>query len=305
MTGKERVESLELKLLRSLISRMTLTIKEENYYQNLEKGYLGERYLDEWLEPLREKNWLILKDLLLEVNHTIFQIDTLLIGSEKIYFLEVKNYEGDFYIDSDKWYTTARTEIKNPMLQIKRSETLLRQLLQEFGYHSPIESNIIFVNPQFYLYQAPLNQPFIFPTQINRFVKKISEAKNTKLKDRQYKLAEYLVSVQLSDSPYKRLPQYNYVELQKGTPCASCSSINTHLLGKEVVCYECGNQEKVSKAILRSVEEYSMLFPDRRITTNAIYEWCKIVESKKTIRKVLLRNYELVRKGRSSFYLKV
>lgn len=299
----ERLVPLELKILRILKSRISLSMKEEAYYINLEKGYQGEQLFDKWIEPLSE-NWIILKDLLLEINNTVFQVDSLLIGCEKIYIFEVKNYEGDFYFDSDKWYTTGRNEIKNPLLQVKRSETLLRQLLQEISYQTSIESYIVFVNPEFYLYQAPLNQQFIFPTQINRFIKKLCTVKTAQLNEKEYKFAKHLLSLNLSDSPYKQQREYKYDQFQKGIICVSCASLNTNIILDSVVCNECGYSEQVTLAVVRCVDEYTILFPHRRITTNGIFEWCKIIGSKKTIRRVLSTHLQSRCKGRGTYYIK-
>ncbi|WP_084043135.1 nuclease-related domain-containing protein [Bacillus sp. J37] len=37
-------------------------------------------------------------------NNTLFQIDSLLIFLKTIYIYEVKNYQGNFYYDSDRLY---------------------------------------------------------------------------------------------------------------------------------------------------------------------------------------------------------
>jgi hypothetical protein len=104
---KHRYESLELKIMRSLNVRMKLETKEENYYLNLEKGYEGEQKFDKWTENFSD-NCLVLNDLLLEYNNTIFQIDSLIIPSNTIYLFEVKNYEGDFFIEADRWYSLSK-----------------------------------------------------------------------------------------------------------------------------------------------------------------------------------------------------
>jgi Nuclease-related domain len=124
MLFKPLYEPVELKLLRFLNSRMNLAAKEKQYFFNLEKGYEGERKLAALLEHL-SIDLIILNDLLLEHNNSIFQIDTLLISQNTIYLFEVKNYEGDFYIDAEIWYKKSGNEIKNPLLQLKRSESLL------------------------------------------------------------------------------------------------------------------------------------------------------------------------------------
>ncbi|MFC0414338.1 nuclease-related domain-containing protein [Cytobacillus solani] len=215
MVIKPRSESKELKLYRMLNMRMDLSVEEVQYYGSLEKGFEGEIQFDAWLESLPEsENRLILNDLLLECNHTTFQIDSLLLVDETLYVFEVKNYEGDFYIDENgRWLTLSKKEIKNPLLQLERSESLLRQLLQNHGIKTHIEPYVIFINPNFQLYQAPLGQPIIFPTQLKRFSKKLP-VKPANRKGIQ--IAEKLLSIHLKESPFKRLPKYTYEQLKKG-----------------------------------------------------------------------------------------
>ncbi|WP_249305752.1 nuclease-related domain-containing protein [Lederbergia citrea] len=104
MIIKPRFESVELKILKYLHSRMNLPVKEEQHSINLKKGFQGEQKFDVWLMSMTIDK-LILNDLLLESNNTVFQIDTLLICQDHLYNFEVKNYEGDFYIEDDRWYT--------------------------------------------------------------------------------------------------------------------------------------------------------------------------------------------------------
>lgn len=301
MIIKPRYESAELKLLRSLNTRMNLSIQDANYYCNCEKGFNGELLFDEWIKKLPD-DCFVLNDLLLESNNTVFQIDTLVISYDTIYLFEVKNYKGDFFIEADRWYTISRTEINNPLLQLKRSASLFRKLLQDLKFNSSIESYVIFVNPNFYLYQAPLNQPVIFPTQLNNFTKKI-DLKSSKLKDRHSKFVEQLLSIHLKESPYTRLPDYGYDQLRKGITCGICHSFIVESTERSLVCNECGYIEPLKNAVLRSIDEFKILFSDRKITTNAIHEWCKIIKSKKTIRKILLKNFKLMGHGRSSCYV--
>lgn len=202
MFTKPRSESLELKIFRILNSRMILSAKDANCYLNLEKGFQGEQQFDEWLKKHAD-HFLILNDLWLESNNTLFQIDSFAIAEETIYIFEVKNFQGDYYIEGDKWYSASKEEISNPLLQLKKSESLLRQLLKNFGFHFPIQSYLIFINPEFYLYQAPLNQSIIFPTQLYRFMKKLNTTP-AKLNNRHSKLGKYLSSTLLKEAPPSR-----------------------------------------------------------------------------------------------------
>ncbi|WP_066249086.1 nuclease-related domain-containing protein [Neobacillus drentensis] len=303
MIIKTRQERLEITILRSLNARMSLSDKEVTNYLILKKGFEGEQKSDAWLEGLSE-DWLIIHDLLLEYNNSKFQIDTLLISQNKIYPLDIKYFEGDYYVEGDKWYTCIKKEIKNPLHQLSRFEIMLRSLLDDLGYRYPLDSYLIFNNPEFHLYLTTVNTSIIFPTQLNRFLKKLNaNAKPGKLNKGHLKLAEQLVSLHLVEPPYPRLPSYGYGHLVKGILCPQCYSFFTDLLGGQLVCNNCGWKEEIESAVLRSVAELQLLFPDQKITTKVVHEWCRIIKSEKTIRRILGKNYKLSGHGKSANYV--
>ncbi|OIJ17136.1 hypothetical protein BKP37_00970 [Anaerobacillus alkalilacustris] len=301
MIIKTRNESNELLLFRQLNLRLNLLEKDKLYYSYLEKGYEGELAFDNIIDHLRE-NWLILNDLLLEINNTTFQVDKVLISPDKTYLFEVKNYEGDYYIEGDRWYLTPKTEIINPHVQLQRCESLFRRLLNKVGFNPSIEAYVIFINPEFHLYNAPCNLPIVYPAQLKRFIKQITTF-NLKLNDTHNKLADKLLSFHLKESPFTKVPKYNLNQCKKGMICPSClkmysnKSINGFLL-----CQFCGNKEGIEEAVLRSVDEYKILFPAQPITTTIMVDWCRVV-SKKYVQKVLNGNLQLKRHGRSSYYI--
>ncbi|PKR84591.1 nuclease [Heyndrickxia camelliae] len=300
MLIKPRYEPIELKLLRFLNMRMNLSPKEAGYLLNLEKGLEGESVFDKWLEGL-SNSWLIMNDLLLEANNSTFQIDSIVISPDTIYLFEIKNYEGDFYIKDDKWFTISGKEIKNPLLQLKRAESLFRRLLQDLRFSFSIEGYVVFVNPNFFVYQAPLNLPFIFPNQIQRFIKNIN-LRSPKQTTKTTRFVEILSSVLLKENPYNNLPQYTYEQLQKGITCSRCYAFVTRINRDNLLCKKCRKTEKIESAVLQSIEEYQLLFPDKMITTNSIYEWCSIFESKKTIRRILRKHFLLMKHGQSAYF---
>jgi hypothetical protein len=300
MSFKARTESLELKILRILNTRMDLTEDKQKYYLNLEKGFEGEVQFDLLTEKLNS-DCFILNDLLLEISNTKFQIDSLIIYQETIYLFEVKNFEGDFCLEPDSFHTFSGKEIKNPLDQLKRSNSLLRQLIRNLGHNLPIEAYIVFINPEFTLYQVPKNLPFIFPTQLNRFLKKLN-MKPSRLNNSHRKLADQLVFLNITESPFAQPLTYEYDQLKKGIRCKVCSSFSMSVRGNEVVCNECGCEELVASAVMRSVEEFKLLFPNRKISTNEIHEWCGVVESKKRISRILGRNFKIMGVGQWAVY---
>ncbi|WP_070119294.1 nuclease-related domain-containing protein [Bacillus marinisedimentorum] len=302
MIVKPRNEPDELLRLRYLDKRAHLTPREQKYLLNLEKGLEGEEQFDRWAQEVTE--CLILNDLVLELNNTVAQIDSLFILNNTIFLFEVKNYEGDFYIQEDRWYTISNSEIKNPIHQLKRAESLLKLILHELGYTFSLKSYIIFINPNFHLYQAPLNLPVIFPGQLKRTIIEFNE-KSKKTTIKHTKLSEKLLSLHLKSPTYKQISDYSDKTIATGLMCMSCNAFFTQkdVSRKFIKCSVCGRKEKLDKAILRTVREFEVLFPDCKLTTKTIHEWCGTITSTRPIRRVLNSNYKMIRQSNGTFYV--
>lgn len=296
-----RTESKELLKFRSLNARSTLSTKEKKHYMHLEKGYQGEVMFDQLTAKL-ENDLYILNGLYLEYNNAACQIDSLIISQETIYPFEIKNFEGDYLYELERFYfLPAKEEIKNPLDQLRRSNSLLRPLLKKQGINLPVEGSVTFVNPGFTLYQAPLNAPIIYPTQLHQLMKKLNQTPS-KLNGRHKKLADQLLAMHLVDSPYAWKPIYTYGRLKKGILCPRCYTFMISFDNKKLVCSKCGCEDSVNSAVLRSVKELKVLFPDMKITTNGIYEWCGSIGSPKVVRRILFENFTASGYGRWFYY---
>jgi hypothetical protein len=298
MIIKQRSEPLELVLNRFLKARMDFSEDEQRHFWTISKGYEGEVRSDIWLLGLTD-NWLILHDLLLEYSQSIFQIDTLIIAYEKIYLLDIKNFEGDYVVKENKWYNPAGVTQKNPLHQLERCETLLEKLLHQLGFKLTIDSYLIFNNPEFHLYIPSIEPAIIFPTQLNRFLKKLN-SRPAKLDKKYLQLAKQLEGQHIIESPYPKLPPYTFENVKKGMICCNC---NTFLTDETLICKNCGCVEEVEAAVLRSVKEFILLFPDMNITVDSMYDWCGGLKSKKVIRRILSKNFILIGKARASHYV--
>jgi len=280
---------------------MELAEDKKQYYLSQKKGYQGEQLNDLWVEKLEEEIF-VLHNLLFEMKNSQFQIDTLIIVQDRIYLLDVKYHGGDYIYKNDGFYTLSGNETKNHLHQLRRCETLLRQFMQTLGFNFPIESYLIFNNPEFYLYNAPPELPIIFPTQLKRFYNNLNK-RPSKLSERHKNLATKLLAEDRGESCYSKLPLYKYEQLLKSNSCCSCRSLSTTVeKNKRVVCSDCGHEESFESAVLRNVEEYKLLFPDKKITTRGIDEWCGGVGSLKVIRQILKKHLTYVENGRYCYY---
>jgi hypothetical protein len=301
MIVKEREVPVELQVLRCLKNRMVFTEKEKIYHINLEKGYAGEIMFDDLIKN-SPNDCLIVNDITLEVSNNVFQIDSLMIFKDMICVFEVKNYEDNFYFESNKWYSLpSRMEINNPILQIDRSETLLRKYLHIHRFPIPIESKIVFVNPTFTLYQAPMDLPLVFPTQL-KHLQSTLESKKGVLTAQHTKLAKQMCNDHIVTSRYLRLPNYSYESLKKGMVCRSCGELYTNWGESILHCKSCRNNETIALAFIRSVKEFKLLFHRRKITSREIFEWCSIIPSQKATRYLLNKYFKPIGQGRSKSY---
>lgn len=304
MPFKTRVESKELMMLRSLNTRMELAAEDQKYYLNLKKGYEGEVMFDHKTAHLDGKFY-ILNDLLLKNDHTTFQIDSLFITQRLLIPFEVKNFDGDYYYENGDFHLySTRKKIKNPLHQLDRGETQLRDLLQKQGFHIPVSGYLIFINPEFTLYQSPFNKKIIYPTQLIRLLNELSSLPS-KLNGQHRQIADFLLQSHMTDSPFSQVPSYGFEQQRKGLTCSVCQSFDVKVEAStnKIVCVDCGFEEKIDLAIVRKAEELKLLFPNKKITTNLVYEWCGEFESKKVIRRVLKDNYKVVGKVKYTHFL--
>lgn len=299
---KVRKEPEDLLKMRYLRPRMEFASEDEVYYWTLEKGYQGELEFDRLMVENLPGKRLIVNDLLLQHNQTYFQIDSLLFSQGSLYLFDVKNYDRDVYVEGNKWMTVGGSEINNPLHQLERCEILLRKVVQENGYRNmTIKSYLIFVNPQFSLYQAPLHQSIVLPTHIPHFMDQLKKQSSITT-EKNLKLLRQLIGLHIADSPFSNVPAYDFKHLQKGITCAKCNKFVAALSDKVVICPHCGNMEGVESAILRSVEELRILFPERSITTDFVYEWSGGVRSKRKVQRILSKNFKIKTRGRYSYY---
>jgi len=289
-------------VLESLNNRLNLQKSEKTKYVNQLKGLKGERLFDSYIRQLEDKSFII-NDLTLNNEERIFQIDTLLIFNNTVYLYEVKNYYGNYYYKDDEISSELGFKVLNPLGQLNRSKTFLSHILLKMEMNLNIEANIVFIHPEFYLYSTPPEKPFIFPPQLPRHVSSLLSQEVT-MDRRQLVLAEKLVEQHIENYRPDNLPIYEWKELKKGVYCKKCGSFKCSETRSFRTCRHCGFTEKINSAIVRTIEEFELLFPEETITTNKIYYWCNQVYNKKRIMRLLKTNYKSIGLKHMTYYVR-
>ncbi|MBU9722957.1 MULTISPECIES: nuclease-related domain-containing protein [Bacillaceae] len=267
---------------------MELSNNDKYIFNSLKKGYEGEVVVDKLFEKL-ECPSLHINGILFDWNNNTFQIDKLSFLHGQLFLMEVKSQEGDYYIDNGEWFSPNGNITANPLKQLDRTKTLLQKLLQYYRISIPIRANVIFPNPQFTLYNAPKDQPIIFPTQLDQFIKQLNKG-NSEISKQHIQAAERLVSLSVEKSSRSRIPGYSLEMLAKGVRCSKCEDVFMKSINRHLKCPQCHGVELFDDAILRNVKEFVLLFPEEPITTIEIFKWCGKEIPIKAIRRVLNRN---------------
>lgn len=165
-----------------------------------------------------------MNDLLLKCDNTIFQIDSTIITQHLIIPCEIKNFDANlFYQDKNFYSCTTNNVVQNPLDQLNRIIILLNKLLRKKGINISVKGHLVFINSEFYLYQAPLNEPIVYYTQLNKFLSSLN-AKPAYLNDTHKYLADFLLNEHLPESPMSQLPSYQFELVRKGANCRVCNS---------------------------------------------------------------------------------
>ncbi|WP_368646350.1 nuclease-related domain-containing protein [Alkalibacterium putridalgicola] len=295
---KEREKSKLLHHLQLLDKRMDLPIDQKRYLYNLEKGLEGERSFDALVKTQINGECIVLNDLLLVINGTTIQIDTLMITAEGVRIYEVKNYKGNYKIQSGRLLTLSGQEVLNPLAQLDRSLIKLKQLFHTLNVEINLMGQAVFVNPSFFLYNADINDAFIYSGQLINHLSEISK-KMTHISKEHHLLAEKLMKMHTTEAAYeKELPAYDFPSLKKNVFCVACGSPDIKLTQRSSQCRQCLTKTTIEKICLKNIGDLKVLFPDKTLTTAVASEWCGERIGSKRMRHILKNNFK--QKGRTS-----
>lgn len=296
-----------LNKLEILKKRMALNTSESKLLFLKRTGDEGETYVSKVLSERLEVQPFVLEDFLFEIDGSECQIDFLVMFEYECLLIEVKHYEGDF-LSGDEYITKVDSKKKypNPLAQLARATDRLEKLFMRENIRMKIVPLVIYTHPCFYLYHVRVDSRIVFLSQMRKFVGELNQ-KPCRIGARHEKIFERLNSLRLETSAYEKKIVYEYEELKKCVTCAKCDGEMSRRNAGErkfIYCNMCGVREKLYVAILRNVAELEYLFPEKKLTLTLVLEWVGGNITRKFLTKILSMRYELIKKGRSSYYIK-
>lgn len=300
---KSRQKSQLLSTLQLLEKRTHLSDEDGQYLYSMEKGLEGEELFDTQVKKYLKGAVVVLNDLLLTIKGTTIQLDSLMITERGVMVYEIKNYKGGYDLQSGKLLKINGQEILNPLSQLNRSLVKLRQLLNDWNIDEKVEGAVMFVEPSFHLYNADPSDPFIFPTQIQDHFSSANDKMN-RLSKTHHLLADKFLTLNQMEAPYqKQLPVFDYPSLKKGLACHSCGGFNLERTQRSCLCKDCALKVSLEATLLKNIEDLLTLFPDEKLTTALIYDWCGGALNFRRIRRTLKNNYTAMGKTTGTYYV--
>lgn len=300
MAYKERSKAKTQLIYEALERRKVLTKASLDYLWAMRKGYEGECEFDGYTEKLT-CDCLILNDLSLRKWRMKFQLDTTIITGEAVHIFEVKNYEGEYYWGREKLIKITGFKVENPNLKLESKKVKMEIFLERLGFRKEVRVHVVYINSHFHLRGVPEQEKLLFRSQIKRHMEDIDRIQ-TPLSPSDRKLAQMLKEEHHPDFVDDELPEYNFARLRKGVPCPVCGSLNTVIAAKTLRCAGCKGKAPAQVAIKRSIEEFQLLFPEERVTTRRMEDWCAVTDAKR-IYRVLQKSWTPVRTGRHRYYV--
>ena len=299
MAYKERTKPRLLSIYEALAKRMKLSPDDHYYLLNMDGGFDGELGLDVHTDAL-DSRCLVLNDLQMRHNRSSFQIDTLVISPDKLLLYETKKYKGVHTWGTLTFRKPSGATLENPSIQLKRTQARLEMLLTALKIQMPIEAYVVYINPEFTLMDAQENADYLLPSQIPDYFHKLQVG--GEIGPDQQRLADSLIRMHNPRYFAEELPTIDYGKLRKDLFCLACGSA-VRLDGiKSVFCPVCRKRERTTKTIAHNIEKFRLLFPDEKVTTPRMAEWCGM-ENKDRVYRVLCNNFQAVGKGHGRHYV--
>jgi len=280
----------ELEILFYLSGRRALSDNEQLQYKRSRRGFEGEWIFRSYMKEVFGYSQLGLFSLLLPRDGAVFQLDHVMVLPGLVLFHEVKHFSGDVVVDGKRWYVMPggeRKEMNNPFVQARRAESLLRQLLNGLAYDWEVDHRIVFPHEEFALFGARYDWPIVLRSQLGRYLRDLRRRFIGSDFWACAQLENELRCLQLAESPYERLPKYDFARLRRGVNCPSCMGMMEAETVRTVKCVSCGRRLVNQQALKFNARQLKVLFPERELTASLLYDWCGGRFSRYTIRLYL------------------
>ncbi|WP_258759445.1 nuclease-related domain-containing protein [Cytobacillus firmus] len=307
MIIKERKISNFILSMNALLRRLPLSHPKRGLIESdltkRKAGIRGEEAVDYFLKDLPE--FIILKDIRLSNgNGDFYQIDVLLLCSNFLLILEIKNISGTIYFDPAFNQLIQSKQEKergflDPLIQAKRQQKELAKWLADRKIHTPIEYFVVISNPSTVIktpsYHKLALEKVLHASHLRERIDKLKENyPEEKLTDREIRKLSRAITKKHIPANYNVLKYYDIdiKEIITGIQCPACSRFSMKRVRGTWKCSSCHTSDK--EAHIRALHDYLFLISSS-ITNQQFREFTQLSSS--NIAKKLLTALKLPYSG--------
>lgn len=296
----------QLEFLQVIARRGSSYFKEEKrLYKSLQAGDEGERKLLQYLFAFGLPHWQVVRNLWLK-DFKIFECDLLLITKHCIYIFEVKNYRGTFSYSEGQCFFNGNETPLNPFEQVRANTVSVRNYLNRLNIDIPVKAAVAFTGKDNEVFiQSQINDIEVVQSNgIRNFIEKlILEEKNST----HHSLTPELVIKKLEQiettNPFmpEPLSEHSLREIKGGMSCANCMSFEMERTKFKVLC-ECGLEESLEEASIRTICDFSVLNFNKKIRRKELLQFLDNQVSLSFLKGILSKHFQRKNKSSQTYY---
>lgn len=280
-----RKKSRRHKQLEILTYRYDLSEEDLIELENLRKGYEGELTFDKVLEDeFGDVDFIHIKDYCFKIQRGSsvstksessidreIQLDNIIIAGDRMITFEVKNYSFDLKYDEGHWAYLNGRKFSDPLIQIRRQQDALQELVEEPGFTVKVFSTIVFINPDQTIYNLPENPEIIIRSNL---LKKLKQVLRENRNDYS-KMIKYMEARRLPESQYQGEVGVLFEELKTGVFCGECGERLHKRSNYNYFCESCDRIIPILTVVKRLIYEIGTLNMNWKITASILHKYSK------------------------------
>lgn len=296
----DRTKSRELIYYEVLARRAGLTREEQWRFRNLQRGFAGEAEYDALFDDAGHGRLLIYRDLWLQVEKSVLQVDSLIVAEDTLIVNEIKNYSENHLYEGGRWFRNNRQSSEDPLAQASRTAGKLLKLNYHLPHRVNVEKKVVFVNPDFNLHMnSDENEQFIVTRsglrsyfgELRRLYAGRAAQENAAA------LRQFII-----DDPMP-LPLTDISRLRTGNYCYGCGSYELSYARYAAICSSCNYEETLERLIVRAIIDFSVLFPAEEMTKAKMILFTGGLIHEKLLRKTLVKYCIKAGNSKSTHYI--
>ena len=274
-----------------------------------EIGNKGESHVVKILKEFGSKHWIYLQNVWLDKNGR-YESDIIVITNVGIYIFEVKNYEGNFVYDNGDCKINNYDLTENCIAQTNRAYKKMQSICSDTFIKAKTHGAIIFIgeyNPV--EIKSPIsNIKVVKRSGLKSYIQQMIEEERN-FHERQIDIDSLMQQLNKYCIPdpfrFNPLSDEEFTNIRTGICCSRCQNFSLDITGEHYFRCECGMEESLEEAVIRTICEYGSLRYDKNLVVTKLLDFINHQTSLSNLYRILNKHFARINpKSRSGYHNK-